>query len=92
MKEDEKSPAMPEQKRGDVSMTGQGKDTPKLTRRQKKVYDLLRTGKHSSADITIRLGYCDPRSHIAILRGKGVPVRDEWVQHKDTRFKKLWIE
>lgn len=87
----EKRPAMPEQNQGDVSFE-QHKGTPKLTKRQRKVYDLLLTGKYSATDITIILGYCDPRSYIAILRGKGIAVCDEWVEKKDTRFKKYWIK
>lgn len=87
----EKRPAMPEQNQGDVSLRGQDKDTPKLSKRQSKVCDLLLTGKYSATDITIILGYCDPRSYISILRHKGIAVCDEWVEKKDTRFKKYWI-
>jgi|GEM_PF-6512954 len=41
--------------------------TKHLSNRQKKVYTLLKSGKLSAADITIALGYCDPRSYIAML-------------------------
>lgn len=50
-----------------------------LPRLQKKVFDLLSMGgKYSAADISIRLHLCDPRSHIAYLRRKGIEVQDEW--------------
>lgn len=64
----------------------------KITARQKNVENLLREGKHSATDITIKLRYADPRSYIRYLRDKGVNVRDEWVQKKDTRYKIYWIE
>lgn len=37
-----------------------------LTKRQRAVYHLLKSGKYSAADISIHLGYADPRS---LLRG-----------------------
>lgn len=92
MKENEKRPEVANHRQDVISLTGQGKDTLKLSKRQRKVYNLLHTGKHSVADITIKLGYCDPRSHIAILRMKGVSICDEWVQLNDTRFKRYWIK
>lgn len=69
-----------------------GKDTPKLSKRQKKIYDLLTTGKFSVADVTVRLGYCDPRSYIRGLRNRGVDVLDEWIRKDDVHFKRYWIE
>lgn len=92
MNENEKRPAMPEQSRSDISLNEQHKDTPKLSKRQKKVFELLLAGKHSAADITIRLGYCDPRSYIRELREKGIIVKDEWVQKEEVRYKLYWVE
>ncbi|MDI9605563.1 MAG: hypothetical protein QM305_09655 [Bacteroidota bacterium] len=92
MNEKEKRPDVgASQQQGEIPFMFQDKDTPKLSKRQRKVYELLRTGKHSAADISIKLGYCDPRSHISILREKGITVLDEWVQPNDTRFKRYWI-
>ena len=68
------------------------KDTPKLSNRQKKVYTLLKSGKLSAADITVKLGFCDPRSYVKILRDKGIVVRDEWIKKDDVRYKRYWIE
>jgi hypothetical protein len=68
------------------------KDTPKLSKRQRKVCDLLMTGRFSVADITIRLGYCDPRGYIAILRRKGLIINDMWVKTDNIRYKRYWIE
>lgn len=69
----------------------ESKDIVKLSKRQKKVYDLLCTGKHSVTDITIALGYGDPRSYIRALREKDIFVFDEWVENTDTRYKVYWI-
>ncbi len=68
------------------------KDTPKLSNRQKKVYTLLKSEKLSAADITIALGFCDPRSYIKTLRDKGIVVRDEWIKKDDVRYKRYWVE
>lgn len=75
----------------------QGKDMNKiynsLSNRQKKVFDLLCTGKQSVADITIALGYSDPRSYVRDLKEKGVEIRDEWIDAGDgVRFKRFWID
>lgn len=64
----------------------------RITARQKNVENLLREGKHSVTDITIKLRYADPRSYIRYLRDKGVNVRDEWVEKKDSRYKIYWID
>lgn len=69
----------------------QDKVTQHLSKRQKKVFDLLLTGKQSAADITIQLGYSDPRSYVRELREKGINVQDEWLQREDVRFKRYWI-
>ena len=68
------------------------KVTKLLSKRQKKVFNLLLTGKRSVTDITIMLGYSDPRSYVKELRFKGINVQDEWVQKDDIRFKRYWIE
>lgn len=70
----------------------QDKDNIKLSKRQKKVYDLLLTGKHSVTDITIALGYGDPRSYVRDLREKGIVVNDKWIEKPDIRYKVYWIE
>ena len=69
-----------------------GKDTTKLSNRQKKIYDLLMAGKFSAADITIALGYCDPRSYIRELRNRGITVLDEWISKNGTHYKRYWIK
>lgn len=62
-----------------------------LSKRQRKVYDLLCTGKHSATDITIKLGYSDPRSYIRTIRSKGITLKDEWIDRGDVRYKVYWI-
>lgn len=69
----------------------ESKDRIKLSKRQMKVYDLLLTGKHSVTDITIALGYGDPRSYIRDIREKGITVNDEWVEKQDVRYKLYYI-
>lgn len=68
-----------------------GKDIKQLSKRQKKVFDLLCTGKHSVTDITIALGYGDPRSYIRDIRDKGITVNDEWIEKGEVRYKVYWI-
>ncbi len=75
-----------------LNMDFDGKVTQKLSNRQKKVFNLLMAGKFSAADITIRLGYCDPRSYIREFRNRGINVLDEWISKNGTHFKKYWIE
>lgn len=86
----EKSPDRSEPVQGGV-LGGHIKDNQKLSKRQKKVYDLLRTGKHSVTDITIKLGYSDPRGHIRNLKAKGINIKDEWIIKDDVRYKLYWI-
>lgn len=74
-----------------LSVCEQGKDIKQLSKRQKKVFDLLCTGKHSVTDITIALGYGDPRSYIRDIREKGITVNDEWVEKQDVRYKLYYI-
>ena len=70
----------------------ESKDIVKLSKRQKKVFDLLCTGKHSVTDITIALGYGDPRSYIRDLREKDITIYDQWVKKGDARYKIYWID
>lgn len=64
----------------------------RFSARQRNVENLLKQCKHSVTDITIKLGYSDPRSYIRTLRDKGVNVLDEWVQKEDIRYKLYWIK
>lgn len=93
MRENRKRPEGLESLRGERSLyeCETAKDKNNLSNRQRNVLNLLRRGKHSAADITIALGLCDPRSYIRTLRDKGFKIVDEWVEGKDTRFKKYWI-
>lgn len=68
------------------------KFTAKLSNRQTKVLNLLKTRKCSAADISVALHYSDPRSYIRELRDKGINVLDEWVSKDDVRYKRYWIE
>ena len=74
----------------------QGKDMNKiyncLSNRQKKVFDLLCTGRQSVTDITIALGFGDPRSYIRDIRDNGITVNDEWIEKGEVRYKVYWIE
>lgn len=92
METNDKRPVMPEHQRGDISLARIHKDTKLLTRRQKNLVDLLQTGAYSAADISICLGYSDPRSYIRVLRNKGVNIQDYWVQTPEVRFKKYFIK
>ena len=74
-----------------LSVCEQGKDIKQLSKRQKKVFNLLLTGEHSVTDITISLGYADPRSYIRDIRAKGIVVNDRWVVNGDVRYKVYWI-
>lgn len=67
------------------------KCTELLSERQKKVFNLLLTGEHSVTDITIALGYADPRSYIRDIRAKGIVVNDRWVVNGDVRYKVYWL-
>ena len=67
------------------------KDIPKISNRQRNVLNLLRQGRYSATDITIALGFCDPRSYIKALRDKGFNIMDEWIENEDTRYKKYWL-
>lgn len=69
----------------------ESKDRIKLSKRQKKVYDLLLTGKYSVTDITIKLGYADPRSYVRTLRDKGITINDQWVEKQNVRYKLYYI-
>lgn len=69
----------------------ESKDIVKLSKRQKKVFKLLLTGKYSVTDITIKLGYADPRSYVRSLRDKGITINDQWVEKGDVRYKIYWV-
>jgi hypothetical protein len=69
-----------------------GKDTPKLSNRQKKIYDLLMAGKHTVTQMTFETGFADPRSYIRELRNRGINVLDEWIRKDDVHFKRYWIK
>ena len=86
------SPTRREPVKGVISLDADDKDNPKLSKRQKKVYDLLCTGKRSVTDITIRLKYSDPRGYIRDIRDKGIIINDYWVKKDDVRFKRYWVE
>ena len=91
------SPTRQEPMQGIISFDEvQGKDMNKiyncLSNRQKKVFDLLCTGKQSVTDITIALGYGDPRSYVRDIREKGITVNDEWIEKGEVRYKVYWIE
>ncbi len=73
-----------------ISLSECDKDRIKLSKRQKKVFDLLCTGKHSVTDITVKTGYSDPRSYIRDLREKGITIYDQWVKKGDARYKIYW--
>lgn len=97
MKDPKESPTRQEPMQGIISFDEvQGKDMNKiyncLSNRQKKVFELLCTGKHSVTDITIALGYGDPRSYIRDLREKSITVNDEWIEKGEVRYKVYWIE
>ena len=97
MKDPKESPTRQEPVQGEISFDEvQGKDMNKiyncLSNRQKKVFELLCTGKHSVTDITIALGYGDPRSYIRDLREKSITVNDEWIDKGEVRHKVYWIE
>lgn len=93
MEQNRKRPTGSEPKRGERSLyvSETNKDNINLSTRQRKVLNLLMRGKYSAADITIALGYCDPRSYIKTLRDKGFTILDEWIETEDTRYKKYWI-
>lgn len=88
----EQRPAMTGHERGDISLVGQNKDNINLSKRQRKVFDLLCTGWYSAADISIALHYADPRSYIRELRDKGINVLDEWIEGDETRYKRYTIK
>ena len=69
----------------------ESKDRIKLSKRQKKLFKLLLTGKYSVTDITIKLGYADPRSYVKTLRDKGIPINDQWIEKQNVRYKLYYI-
>lgn len=83
---------MEEKNQNPTVMYGNHTFTIDLTRRQRAVYHLLKSGKYSAAEISIHLGYSDPRSYIKRLIDKGVCIESEWVRKNDTQFKRYFIE
>jgi len=68
------------------------KDTAKLSKPQKLVYNFLLTGWYSSREISIRTGYLDTRSIIRRIKGKGITVMERWYRrHNGDKFKKFTI-
>ena len=64
----------------------------KLSTRLQNVCNELKKGKRSVTELTIILGYSDPRSYVKRLRDKGIFVLDEWIKKDDIRYKRYWIE
>lgn len=63
-----------------------------LSKREKKVLELLISGKHSVTDITIKTGYSDPRHYFRALKKKGIPIKGEWVNpSKGVKYKLHWL-
>lgn len=63
-----------------------------LSKREKKVLELLISGKHSVTEITMKTGFSDPRHYVRMLRQKGIPVHDEWVHpSSETKFKTFYV-
>lgn len=97
MNEPKESPTRQVPVQGEISFDQeQDKDMNKiyqtLSKRQKNVFDLLCAGKQSVTDITIALGYGDPRSYIRDLREKSITVNDEWIDKGEVRYKVYWID
>lgn len=69
--------------------------TKQMTKRQVRVFQLLKSGgKHSVMDIANKLFIGDPRSCIRDLRKMGIEVKDEYIDTKsgNGRYKRYWIE
>lgn len=63
----------------------------RLSKREARIADLLRSGKHSIVQLTFKTGYSDPRAYIRTIRDKGIKVQDSWIEKKDIRYKLYWI-
>ena len=68
------------------------KDKPKLTEKQTKAVELLRSGKFSAAEMNNRLFCSSGRDMVRSLLKKNIPVLDEWVESENSRFKRFWID
>lgn len=67
-------------------------DIQELPKHQRRIYEILREGKHSVADLSIKTGYSDPRGHIKALLDKGFNVSDEWRETRDgVRYKVYFV-
>ena len=74
-------------------MTHQEKVIAGLPKGQRRVWELLQGGgKYSVSDICKATGQCDPRGYIRFLRGKGLPIADEWVRCSEGNFKVYFIK
>ncbi len=64
-----------------------------MTPKQARVYNLLSGGNsYTVIEISVKAHIGDPRSIIRDLRNMGIIVRDEWVETRESRFKRYWIE
>lgn len=92
MKTEKQRPARQETQRGSIINSDTGKVKPKLSIRQEKVVKLLQSRKCSAADISIALGYSDPRSYVRDLKAKGLNIINQWLESDGVRYKVYWIE
>lgn len=61
--------------------------------KQAIIYRLLTSSdKWTVIDLAIKGKIGDPRSVIRNLRKQGIKVNDEWVQGKNSSFKRYWID
>lgn len=63
-----------------------------LSKREKNVYELLRSGKHTVRQIMLKTGYSDPRHYVRTLKQKGIPIQSEWIHSAtDSKHKRYWL-
>lgn len=59
----------------------------------KELAKLFSQGKRmTSMDINRELNTVDSRKMISVLRGKGLPIADEWIEGENTRFKIYYLQ
>ena len=92
MEEKDKRPDLPGQEPSEISLMRQGKDTAKLTKKQISAIQLLKSGKYSAAEISVKLFCSSGRDVVRNLRDKGVEVKDEWREGEKCRYKVYFIE
>ncbi len=64
-----------------------------LTKQQNRIFEILKNGRNTVADLVMKTGYSDPRGHIKALRDKGISVSDEWLKSRDgVRYKVYFIK